>query len=366
MKRIFFLLSAMNIGGVEKSFLSLLSIIPREQYEIHLGLICPQGGYMEYIPKDVQIHSIDCYNDKWRIINDPPLQIIRGLIQEKKWIEAFIHLLLYLHFKMTGNRYWFYKYLLRNKPTMKGHFDIAIAYAGPSQAIDYYICKKVNANTKIGWIHFDVTRFGIDRGMTRKLYPNYKKIFIVSEMAKERFDSLFPTLKDRTEVFRNIVPVEQIPQLAEQGNTFTDNYTGIRILTVGRISKEKGQDIAIQALKILLEKGIETRWYFVGDGNMRKEYELLAQKLQINNHIIFLGTQVNPYAYMRDCDIYMQPSRHEGFCITLAEALCFTNPVVATNFAGAEEQLKSRENGKVCGMSAEEIADAVPESISKL
>lgn len=364
MKKLFFLLSSMNIGGVEKSFLSLLSVIPRDQYEIHLGLLNPTGGYMEYLPKDIQIHHIDCYTDKWREINDPPLRIIKGLLKRGKWVEAFIHLLLYIHFKLTGNRYWFYKYLLRREPILKDHFDVAIAYAGPSQAIDYYICKKVQADIKVGWIHFDVTRFGIDRGMTQKIYPIYQKIFIVSETAKERFDSLFPQLTNKTEVFRNIVSVEQNQQLAKEGDSFEDKYTGKRILTVGRLSKEKGQDVAIRALKILLDKGLDVRWYFVGDGVLKRECEKLVTDLQITDHIVFLGTKVNPYAYMRDCDLYMQPSRHEGFCITLAEALCFTNPIVATNFTGAEEQLKDRKNGVVCGMSEKEIAEAISCSLS--
>ena len=59
---------------------------------------------------------------------------------------------------------------------------------------------------------------------------------------------------------------------------------------------------------------------------------------------------------MRDCDIYVQPSRHEGFCITLAEALCFGQPIVATDFTGAAEQLKHRINSRVVGMDAEELA----------
>ena len=73
--------------------------------------------------------------------------------------------------------------------------------------------------------------------------------------------------------------------------------------------------------------------------------------------------KINPYAYMRDCDVYMQPSRHEGFCLTLAEALCFGNPIVATDFTGAREQLIDRENGFVVGMSAEEITEGVEKAI---
>lgn len=46
---------------------------------------------------------------------------------------------------------------------------------------------------------------------------------------------------------------------------------------------------------------------------------------------------------MKQCDIYMQPSRHEGYCITLGEARCFDNPIVTTNFTGANEQIKHKK-----------------------
>ena len=89
-----------------------------------------------------------------------------------------------------------------------------------------------------------------------------------------------------------------------------------------------------------------------------------AKRLGVAEQVVFLGTKTNPYAYMRDCDIYVQPSRHEGFCITLAEALCFGNPIVATDFTGAKEQLKERENGFVVAMSAETIASGIEKALS--
>lgn len=363
-KKIFFLLSSMNVGGVEKAFLGLLTAIPRENYEIHLGLLQMKGGFLASIPKDVIIHHIDCYDKHWKVINDPPLPIIKNLFLRGKIIEAIIQFILYIHFQLTQNRYYFYQWILRKEPKLSEKFNVAIAFAGPSQAIDYYICKKVNAPIKCGWIHFDVTKFGIDRGMTKQLYQNYQKIFVVSETGKDKFDQLFPMFRDKTEVFYNIVSPEQVRDLAATGPTFTDVLSGKRILTVGRLSVEKGQDVAIQALKMLIDKGYNIKWYFVGDGKLRKECEQLAEQLNITDKVVFLGTQTNPYGYMRDCDIYMQPSRHEGFCITLAEALCFSNPIVATNFTGAEEQLKSRGNGVVSGMSADEIAEAILNAIT--
>jgi len=85
-------------------------------------------------------------------------------------------------------------------------------------------------------------------------------------------------------------------------------------------------------------------------------WKYVVNELGLSEYVVFLGIKTNPYGYMRDCDIYMQPSHHEGFCITLAEALCFGNPIVATDFTGAKEQLKDRTNSLVVGMNPNDIA----------
>lgn len=359
--KIFFLLHSMNVGGVEKALLGFLSLLPINSFDIHVGLIHKKGGFLNSLPKEVTIHGIDCYAKYWQLINDPPLLIIKQMLFNGKLKDALIHAFLYAHYKLTSNRYWFYKYLLREEPMFPENFDLAVSFAGPSQMMDYYICEKVNAKKKCGWIHFDVSQFGIDRGMTAQLYKNFDKIFIVSEKGKDIFDMLFPQFSQKTEVFHNVVSNEQVIKLARIGPTFEDRFEGKRILTVGRVSEEKGQRVAIESLKILLDKGFQVKWYFVGDGKDLSYCRSLSVKLGIPDHVIFLGTQTNPYGFMKDCDIYMQPSRHEGFCITLAEALCFGHPIVATDFTGAREQLLNRKNSIVTGMSSDEMAGGIEE-----
>lgn len=362
MKKIFFLLLSMNVGGVEKAFLNMLPYIPRNRYEIHLGLLSCKGGFLSDIPNYVHLHYIDCFDSYKHLINCPPLQAVKEMIKKGQLGDAMVHLFLYFHFKITHNRSLFYKYILRNTPMFPIPFDLAVAYAGPSQTVDYYICNKVKAEKKCGWVHFDVQKFGIDEGMVRSLYTGYQKIFLVSQTAKEHFDQKFPELEDKTGVFYNIVSPKLVQKMANSAPTFTDYYKGKRLLTVGRITEEKGQDYAIRALRILKDRGCKIKWYFVGDGNFRKHCEELADELEVRHNIVFLGVEKNPYGYMQDCDVYVQPSRHEGYCITLAEARVFSHPIVATDFVGAREQLRLRNNGVVTGFSAEEIATGIMKS----
>lgn len=351
----------MNVGGVEKAFWGLLSTIPRDKCEIHLGLLRPQGGFMKYIPTDVQVHHIDCYDKYWRIINDPPLVIIKQLFKSGEIINAVMHFLLYIHFKLTKTRYLFYKWLLRKEPCYPETFDIAVAYAGPSQAIDFYVSKKVCAKEKYGWIHFDVTQFGIDRGLTRILYKNYNKVLVVSETAKRKFDEIFPEFKNKTEVQYNVVDESRVKKIAEESATlYNDNCGKKKILTVGRVSKEKGQMMTLLALKHLVDNGLDVVWYYIGYGNDFENCKRKAKDMGLENRAVFLGALTNPYPYMKHCDIYVQPSLHEGFCITLAEAKIFRKPIVATDFTGAREQLENySSHWRICNHSPQEIADAI-------
>ena len=350
---------SMNVGGVEKSLLGLLSSLPLDRLDVHVGIVHSKGGFLPYLPKKVEVHEIDIYKKLWPLLKQPPLVSVKQLYHKGCYWDAIVFLSLYILSKIQNNRHWIYKYLLRNEPLFNESFDLAIAYAGPSADIDYYICEKVKAQNKVGWVHFDVSKFGIDKGLTRQLYKQYKKIFVVSDTGKQIFDQMFPMFRYKTEVFYNIVSPKQVLALAATATTFSDNYAGKRILTVGRIAIEKGQREAIRALGELVEKGLDVKWYFVGEGHDMESCRLLSKELGLTERIVFLGCQTNPYGYMRDCDVYVQPSRHEGFCITLAEALCFENPIVATNFTGAHEQLDTRANGVVCAMDKQSIAEAI-------
>ena len=151
-----------------------------------------------------------------------------------------------------------------------------------------------------------------------------------------------------------------IKRLANE-ERFIDEFKGVRILTVGRISKEKGQQLTVPVLAKLKAEGYKARWYCIGDGNYRNHIEDLIKKYDLEDDYIILGSKSNPYPYMKDCDIYVQPSLHEGYCITLAEARCFDNPIIATDFTGAREQLVETGCGLVSDISEDGIYTKIKE-----
>lgn len=347
----------MDVGGVERALLGLLSSFDPQQVELHVGLLQKKGDFLPLLPEGVAVHT--CFQGAWETVNRPPLATARELFRRGKRFEAFVRVCCYAVYKITGDHSLFYTYVLRHEPLLEETFDEAHAFAGPASMLDFYICRKIRARKRYGWIHFDVRESSLNRVMTRRFFRCYEKVYVVSEEAKRHFDALFPRLAGRTEVRYHLLSADAIRAQAETGPTFDDGFRGKRILTVGRLSKEKGQEVTVEVLRRLLDRGCDVKWYYVGSGPMQARCEALAEACGVKERTVFLGTQTNPYGYMRDCDVYVQPSRHEGYCITLAEARCFSVPIVATCFAGAEEQLAARPQSLVTGMSAEALAGGI-------
>ncbi|MFS0861495.1 glycosyltransferase [Fredinandcohnia sp. 179-A 10B2 NHS] len=347
MKKILFMVTSMNIGGVEKSLLSLLSIIPRDKFEVTILLLEKKGGFLDSIPSWVKIEETNWFHEIKPIIMQSPYITIKGYFKSKKYLKMLHFIISYLIDRKFDNRYFYYKEILRKVPNYKKSYDIAVAFQGPTDLIDFYILNKVDAMKKISCIHFDISKHKINEKFYKKLYHRFDKLLVVSKEARNRLIEKFPNLNKKAHVFYNIVSNELIETMAKESIDFDVDYKGIKIVTVGRLSREKGQDLAIKVLAKLHYEGYEVRWYCVGDGKEKQEYENLINSYDLNGKFILIGAKINPYPYIANADIYVQTSRHEGYCLTLAEAKILNKPIVTTNFTGASEQIDNGQTGFV-------------------
>ena len=365
MKKILFMISSMNIGGVEKSLLSLLSAIPKDKYEITILTLDKKGGFLEYIPNNVKLIEAEWFKYIKPIIMDSPQNIIKRYIKNYEFLKILSFIYSYFKSKKTNDRYIYYKHVLKSIPECKEKYDAAIAYAGPTEIIDAYISHKVKAEKKIAWVHFDISKHKINKKLYNNLYERFDKIFAVSNECKKKLDEIIPAVRNKSEVLFNIVSEDLINEMSESYVDFDDNYKGIKIITVGRLSKEKGQDLAIKTLAKLKKDRYDVKWYCIGEGNSRQEFEQLIKEYNLENDFLLLGATSNPYPYIKNADIYVQTSRHEGYCLTLAEAKALNKPIVTTDFIGAYEQIKNNENGIIVDCNENDLADAIKKLIGK-
>lgn len=359
MKKVLFMLSSMNIGGVEKSLLSLLSTMSPNKYEITLLLLEKNGGFLKNIPTWVKVEEAQWFREVKPIIMEAPKKIILDFLKKKQLQSIPGYLTSYLISKHFNNRLQFYRKAMNSVPHNENMYDIAIAFQGPTDIIDFYIIKKVKAKKKISWIHFDVSNHHVNQKLYNRLYPFFDELFIVSEEAKKQLIRKFPNVVDKVKVVPNKVSKSLIKKMSEEKAEFDKEYNGWKIVTVGRLSEEKGQDLAVTVLSKLLKDGIDVRWYCIGEGKFRKNLEIMIKENKLENNFILLGSSDNPYPYIAQADIYVQTSRHEGFCLTLAEAISLSKPIVTTNFVGAYEQIENGVNGLIVSTNEEEIYQKV-------
>lgn len=354
----------MNVGGTEKALLNMIDEMPKEEYDITILMLEEYGGFLSQIPKDVNVIYVEGYKDMKSILNNPLPLTALSLLKERKIIKAFNICITHLLTKITNNRSLLFKYLLKNNLKLKNEYDIAVAYAGPMDFISYFVVNKIKAEKKIQWIHFDITRIGFNVKFSKKIYRKFDQIFVVSNEARVKLLNKLPSISGKTEVFKNRVSVRNTQELAKEGKGFNDLFDGIRIVTVGRLTNEKGQDLAIKALARLINDGYKVRWYCIGEGNSRKTYEELIEKNNLNNHFVLLGSNPNPYAFIANCDIYVQPSRYEGYCITTLEAKCLNKPIITTDVNGAREQIVHGETGLIVNIDEIDLFNAIKKLIN--
>ena len=359
MKKIIFMCINMNVGGTEKALLTMLNAIDIGKYDVTLLMLEKYGGFLSEIPSFVKVKYFNEYNKIKPFVKEPPQLLAKRLIKDKKYIKGFNTLFSYIISKIRKDISYYYGYILKDYKKIDEEYDLAVAYAGPMDFITYFVLNKIKAKKKIQWIHFDVTKIWFNKDFAKRNYKKFDKIFVVSEEGKEKVLHLIPSLKGRIDIFFNIISSNLIKDMSKKEKSFDDKFDGLRILTVGRLSSEKGQDLTITVLKRLIDEGYNVRWYCVGDGADKHNYIKQIKSLNIENDYILLGSKLNPYPYMKDCDIYVQPSRYEGYCITLAEARCFNNPIITTNFTGANEQIRNEKTGLVCDISEEGIYRAL-------
>ncbi|RLL42769.1 glycosyltransferase [Oceanobacillus piezotolerans] len=361
--KVLYMVINMNIGGTEKALLNMIAEMPKEQYDITILMLEKYGGFLEEIPEEVTVEYVDGYSEIKDIYQNPPKETFKSYIVNGNIIKGFTFSIVILLSKILNNKGLFFKYILKDTPALKKGYDTAVAYAGPMDLISYFVVHKIKAKKRVQWIHFDVTKIGFDFRFANKLYPKFNKIYVVSKEGKEKLTNILPNLINKIEAYPNKISTNLILKLAGEGQGFKDDFEGIRILTVGRLSKEKGQDLVIPVLTKLRKKGYKVRWYCIGEGKARSDYEKLIKKYDVEENFVLLGAYSNPYPFMKQCDIYVQPSRHEGFCITLAEAKCFFKSIITTDFIGAKEQLTNFETGFIVGTSENEIYQALEKVI---
>ena len=364
MKSVLFVINTLGRAGAETALISLLRKFDPEKYEIDLYVMLGQGDLIHRVPDYVHLLNTE-FDDSDVLGKKGRNHITRFLLKNVFHRGAIIRNIPYtitnwIHMVKKGRVHpdkLMWKTISDSAPRFEKTYDLAVAYLEGGSA--YYVSRYVKAKKKVCFIHTFYEESGYSAKLDQGAYNAFDKIFAVSDDSRDSFLGEYPEYADKTEIFHNIVDRESALEKAEETGGFMDDFSGKRLLTVARLNYQKALDVSIRAMRILLDKGYDVRWYVIGEGEERPYLESLIKELHLENDFLLLGMKENPFPYFRQCDIYVQSSRFEGLSITVQEAQFCGCAIVASDCAGNRLAINDRDNGLLVPFTSEGIATGI-------
>lgn len=345
-KQILIATAALETGGVTSSLLALLRNIDYDKYDIDLIMSRTEGEHLDRVPPQVNIlnQAVPERNYYTAKLKKFIVYFLKGYL-----FRAFIYDIYKKKYYKNG---WFQimsgQALTSVSRKLEKKYDIAVGYMEGFS--DNYISKRVNAEKKIAYIHVDFILSGLNPKIDRRMLGKFDKIVLVSEECKRSFDYLFPEYGGRSIVVENFAEPDRIRELSKKEVTdFNPDKNCFNIVTAARLNNShKAIYRGVLAMKKLKDNGFDNvRWYVFGEGEDRLEIQRLIEENGVENEFILMGSRKNVYPYIKKCDLFVLTSKYEGKPIAVTEAQILNVPVLATEYAGAKEQIKHNVDGIV-------------------
>ena len=361
--RILILMHYMELGGAESALLGLLQSVDPVRVDVDVFIYSHRGELMDFIPKEKVnlLPEMEAYS----LTEKPMSEVVRmgywrlaiaRMIGRQKTVSFC------KRHKDSGKpaecgtffqQRATWKVLPKIQPNVE--YDLAISFLTPH----FFVLNNVRAKKKIGWIHTDYTRIMVDVEAELKMWERLDYIASISEEVGNRFCEVFPSLRPKLVLIENILNADFIRRRAKESEvSLCDDPTTVCLLTIGRFSPQKKMEDIPKICKKILEQGLQVKWFIIGYGSKGIENVVRenAKKEGVENKVVILGKQDNPYPYIQACDIYVQPSRYEGKSITVREAQILCKPVIVTNYPTAGSQIQTGVDGVIVPMDVDACA----------
>lgn len=333
--KILYYYSKLNIGGAERSTVRLLNGFVMQGHDVSL-LLRWDGGTLE---------------------SELNPQIKRIYLKKTHPEKCKVRKIMSFGFETAAS-------VIRGRLLKKNDYDICIS--GLFGYNPRLLLTNIKAKQYYQLLRNDVSKTG-DYGKTREYMHCYGYKFDayigVSKYTTESFRKIYPQFADRAHTIYNVLADCTFDNAF---NPFVDYEDKMKILTVCRLAdKAKGLYRMVHVCKDLRKTfGDSFVWFIVGDGPDREELKRKIASAGIQNQMIICGEQSNPFPYYIHADLVAVLSYYEGLCGVVNEAKIMERPVIATEFSGIHEQIKSGINGIIVENNTEAIVNGLKDLMS--
>ena len=357
-KKLIFISEALWIGGIETALVGLLNRLDYEKYDVTCLILRDSQEMADRITPRCRLlvadrqHPVSFpqayrYSRLYNLMEEP---------QTSSRLRRMIWKLLCL--VLRAPEALLYSAYIRRQ--LRGEsFDTAIIYSDRTAET---AIRAIRANRFLMFYH---------HGSMRRAYHDFygyrraSKVIAVSEAQAEKLRAYRPSYADKIIAINNIIEVDSVRQKARCAPEILFPTDRINLVSCGRLAVEKGVDLAVDACALLASQELPPfHWWIVGGGPQEQALRRRAEEKGLGHCLTFLGMQSNPYPYIRQADLYVQPSRIEGHPLTILEAQVLGRPILATETDGSRGILSQNGAGMLCGISAEGIADGVRELLT--
>jgi glycosyltransferase involved in cell wall biosynthesis len=245
----------------------------------------------------------------------------------------------------------YFKALLRTLAS--GPFDLVIC--GHVNLLPFARLAQMRCRCPLGLVvHGIDVQEAANRLGLRYLARRVDLLISVSGLTRDRFVEWAPLKHGRSSILPNCVDLERFTP-GPRSETLLDRY-GLRnkqvLMTFGRLAgrdRQKGFDEVLEVLPELLKSRPDMVYLIVGDGPDRQRLQARAQALGVEDAVVFAGriAEEEKVDHYRLADLYVMPSRGEGFGIVILEALACGIPVIGSRADGTREALLDGRLGEL-------------------
>lgn len=350
--KLLFVNGHLKVGGVEKSLVDLLKSIDYTRHEVDLLLFEGLGDYAAQIPP--QVHVILC---DLRPTYGPFKQSMWNALKKRDFRSAYLRLVFMLSARFSVN----WTSLMRALGITPKEYDCAIAYR-VGVCADYVAFAAKAKKKCMWWHHGEFNYSGHTVNKWCQTLTRIDEVVSVSETTKRMILPHFVSHAQRMHVIPNMVIPQEIMSKANEFHPYASGDSVV-LVSVGRLSEEKHMMDAVYAMEKLVHKGYRNlKWYLVGDGAQRAEIESEIVRRHLQEHVVCVGSQPNPYPYMADADVFVHLSHVESQGITVMEAFALDKKCVVVKSAGTQEYVVDGYNAWM----AEQDVDSVVARIEEL